>query len=481
MIKRKLSPILISLILVLVTVTSCAQPTPVVIYVTPTPVSTTPAPTTTATATATATASDTPTATTTNTHTPTVTASPTQTALPATFDGGAIVDGSYVPPVTATPEASATSPATATPDAPPTGTVMPVLNTNDLGIQAISFLTIDDWNEVANQVDNDLQMDWIKLQISWEFFQPNGPGDITEDFRRLEIFVEQLRGARQVKVLLSFAKAPDWARSNPVEDGPPDDPQALANFITLVLSEFNDSVDAVEVWNEPNLSREWGGRPISGADYMPYFEAGYNAVKAYSPNIIVISAGLAPTANTDGSRNDREYLQEMYNAGLARYTDIGVGVHPYGWGNPPDVRCCDPYPDKGWDEVPQFFFLDTLEDYRAIMTRNGHTAPQLWVTEFGWASWDGLPGEPPDPWMTYNSKWDQANYTLRAIELGRSLDYVGPMFLWNLNFAQPILINNRDERVAYSIVLPEGVPRERPLYWMLYDAVRPDEQLERYD
>jgi hypothetical protein len=171
----------------------------------------------------------------------------------------------------------------------------------------------------------------------------------------------------------------------------------------------------------------------------------------------------------------------MYNAGLANYTNAGVGVHPYGWGNPPDTRCCQPGQERGWDDAPQFFFLETLEDYREIMVTYGDTDTQLWATEFGWATWDGLPGNAPDTWMTYNDKWHQANYNLRAIQIMQELDYVGPMFLWNLNFAQPPLIEQRDERVAYSIVLPEGAPRERPFYWMFHDAVRPETELERYD
>jgi len=281
--------------------------------------------------------------------------------------------------------------------------------------------------------------------------------------------------------MISVAKAPDWARSNTNEDGPPDDPQALADFVTLLLNETNNSIGAVEVWNEPNLGREWTGQPLTGASYMQYFRPTYDAVKAYNSDIMVITAGLAPTGETPTSRDDRTYLREMYNAGLANYTGIAVGAHPYGWGNPPDARCCDMSDERGWDDAPQFFFLDTIEDYRGIMTAYGDTDTQMWLTEFGWATWEGLPGDPPDPWMSYNSKWDQANYTLRAIQIAKSLDYVGPMFLWNLNFAQPLLIDQRDERVAYSVVLPEGQPKERPLYWMLYDASRPDEELDRFD
>ncbi len=428
---------------------------------------------------------------------PSVTPGPTVTFM------GPIVGEGYNPPATEPPPPTEAPPATNTqeavsqqqptqvptnteppaPTAAPTtaGTPLPAFNMSDVGIQVFDRVEREEWYVIMNQVENDLSMGWIKVQIAWDFYQQNGPGEVSQELDRLEIYLEQIHEIRDVRVLISIAKAPDWARTDSVQDGPPDDPQELANFITLVLQEFGSHVDAVEVWNEPNLIREWHGKPMNGATYMQYFDAGYNAVRAFNPEIVVISAGLAPTADSDGTRNDRTFLREMYNAGLANYSNVGIGIHPYGWANPPDARCCGGPEEPGWDEFPQFYFLDTIEDYREIQTAYGDTDAQLWVTEFGWASWEGLPGQPPDVWMGYNSKWDQANYTLRAIQIMQSLDYVGPMFLWNLNFALPPLIDQQDERVAYSIVLPEGAPRERPLYWMLFDAVRPDEELTRYD
>lgn len=456
--------------------TGCTQSIPV--FVTPEPTSTIDI---SSSSTATQSATSSPT-TTTNTDAP----APTVTFM------GSIIGSDYQPPATTTPIASTpesvetvaippTETLTPSPTSEMAGTPMPLIDTTNLGIQTISFVTQEDWNVVMKQVDDDLRLGWIKVQVSWQFFQPNGPDEISEDFRRFEIFIEQIRQQRQVRVLLSVAKAPTWSRSDHSGDGPPDDPQALARFITLMLSEFGDSVDAIEVWNEPNLLREWHGQSLDGGTYMRYFAPSYQAIRAYSPDIIIITAGLAPTSNTDGARNDREYLQEMYNAGLAQYRDVMVGAHPYGWGNPPDARCCAPDDTRGWDEFPQFFFLNTVEDYRNIMVANGHGDTRLWLTELGWATWDGLPGEPPDPWMSYNDKWAQANYNMRAIQIAQSLDYVDVTILWNLNFAQPYLIENRDERAAYSIVLPEGAPRERPFFWMLYDAVRDDVALDRYD
>ena len=285
--------------------------------------------------------------------------------------------------------------------------------------------------------------------------------------------------------MISIAKAPDWSRSNPVDDGPPDDPQTLANFLTFLFSggpqQYNlmEQVDAIEVWNEPNLLREWGGQPMDGAAYMRYFDAAYQAIRAANPTIPIVTAGLAPTGDSDVSREDRAYLREMYAAGLGNYTDVHIGVHPFSWGNAPDAMCCNAVEGQGWDDDPHFFFMDTINEYRDIMNQNGHQNAQMWFTEFGWGTWERFSSPVPQEWMTYTDEWEQGNYIIRAFEIGQQRGDIGLMMLWNLNFANETLVNNSDELAAYSI-LP--YVRIRPAFWMLYDAVRPLEQrLNRYD
>ncbi len=393
-------------------------------------------------------------------------------------------------PTPAVPVASSTPEPSPTPIIPPT-TPLPYLKPDDMGVQLHTLLSQDDFGQVARLTEQ-LGLGWVKVQIDWKLLQPNGAGDTGVDFRRQELYLEDLK-RRGHKVLVSVARAPDWARSNREAAGPPDDPQLLAAFMDLMLEEFGKAIDAVEVWNEPNLLREWTGRPISGAEYMRYFRAARDAVNNYSQRmqfdvdeprstpVIVLTAGLAPTGNSPWSVDDRAYLRQMYNAGLARLDNVQIGAHPFGWGNPPELRCCNAVANQGWDDAPQFFFLETLDTYRDIMLAFGDAEARIWVTEFGWPTWDSLPGEPPEPFVGYNNKWAQADYTLRAFQIGEQLDYVGPMILWNMNFAWlPPLVSNRDERAAYSLLVPLQ-PQERPLYWMIYDAVRPELQLDSYD
>jgi len=408
----------------------------------------------------------------TETNTPAPSNTPDPSMPTATFRGP-VTDPNYVlptlPPVTTTLVPIPTI--TPTPGGPtetpgPSPTPVPRLDYSRMGLQIYSQSEQVDF-EVAISLAQETGVGWIKVQVNWAFLQPNGP----QDTERLQLFERQMESAARpgFNILLSVAKAPAWARSNQTEDGPPDNPQLLADFLTLILNtKVGEVTDAIEVWNEPNLIREWrGSLPFSGGGYMQLFDAAHDAIRAYSPTLTIVTAGLAPVGpNVPGAVDDRAFFQQMYNAGLAQYADIVIGVHPYGWGNAPDARCCTPGGDRGWDEDPRFFFLDTIEAYHNIMVASGDIDAKMWLTEFGWATWEGIPAAAPETWMTYNSAQNQASYAIRAFEIGQSLPYVGLMFLWNLNFtegADPL----RDEVTGYAIINTAVTPRERPLFRIL--------------
>lgn len=406
---------------------------------------------------------------------------------------GPIIDSSYVLPTlepqlqdipTETPQpiptgtilAPVTPTVTYTPSITPTPTISPTpipqLDANRMGIQVDSNMEYNQFEQLVGHI-NTIGVRWVKIQVDWGRLQPNGPNDFNQQIQLLEQQIELLDRS-PINVMLSIAKAPQWARlTDQSEDGTPDNPQHLADFITFLLgTKIGPIVDAIEVWNEPNLIREWrGALPFGGAGYMQLFAPAYTAIRAYSPTMMIITAGLAPTSNLEGAIDDREFLSQMYSNGLGDYQDIAIGIHPYGWGNAPDAVCCDQIPDRGWDEDPHFYFLSNIQDMRQIMENNGHSNLQMWVTEFGWATWEGIPNDPPELWMTYNTAQDQANYVVRAFEIGQSLPYLGPMMLWNLNFAtEAMVLEQRDERTAYSALNPVVFPSERPLYWAIARA-----------
>lgn len=347
------------------------------------------------------------------------------------------------------------------------------LDSSQMGIQVHYFFDVADWDRTLRQIAP-LRLGWIKLQASWKWLQPDRAGQFDANFRLFQFHVQEA-DKRGFKVMLSIAKAPPWARNtNRNEDGPPDNLDDLKWFVHKLLEVLGPHIDAIEIWNEPNLRREWSGnRPMGGSSYMELFRIGYDAVRAYSPHITVVTAGLAPTGNLNGvSVDDRAFLRQMYQAGLAGYSDVKIGVHPYGWGNPPDFLCCDKVPGQGWDDRPQFFFQQTIRDYAAIIAAGGDNA-QMWITEFGWATWENYPSQAPETWMTYNSALDQRDYAMRAFQIGQARADIGLMFLWNLSYAEEFTVRRQSELAGYSILYPafDGSDnrKQRPLYRALAD------------
>jgi polysaccharide biosynthesis protein PslG len=440
-------------------------------------------PTTTDTATDTPTQSPTATLTSEPTATiaPPLSATPEEATSAVTMVIGPIIGADYVRPTLPpqpTPTGQPTEEILESPTAgpPPTEgpspTPVPGLNPNDMGLQLDVNLSYEDFQTAVGLAEG-TGVKWIKLQVNWDFLQPDGPNQMD----RLQLFERQVELASRpegMRVLLSVAKAPRWARSNLSESGPPDNPQQLADFLILILrdTKIGQSIDAIEIWNEPNLQREWQGAfPLSGAGYMQIFRPAYQAVRAYSSSMTVVTAGLAPTSNLPGAVDDRDYLQQMYDAGLRDFIsdpNLVIGIHPYGWANDPAARCCgDPNSEPGWDDNPHFFFLENIESTRRIMERNGHSAGKMWPTEFGWSTWEGIPTTPPEAWHTYLNSVQQADYIMRAFQFGQRTDYIGPMFLWNLNFSNATTVRDGNEIVGFSLIHPTFPVQERPAYWAI--------------
>lgn len=345
---------------------------------------------------------------------------------------------------------------------PPVGTLTPIPNTAGnvnfaYGVQV--HLPNQDTAEIVRLTDG-LGVSWVKQQIEWALYEPTA-GAI--NFEPIDEMVDALDAAG-MNILLTVTSAPDWAREATQEKGPPRDYQTFANFVAALAARYEGRVDAYEIWNEPNLRREWNTpRGLSANNYVELLGLAYRAIKTVDSDAVVVSAGLAPTGFNDGVNaiDDRVYLRQMYAAGVAQVADA-IGAHPNGWANPPDSECCGnnrPAVD-GWDDHPSFFFKQTIEDYREIMIQNNDRNTFIWATEFGWGSSDGLGiAEPIEGYgfVAFTSMDEQAQYILRAFQYGRESNFIGPMILWNLNFCSVVGVT--DEQCYWSLLDPANNPR----------------------
>ena len=325
-----------------------------------------------------------------------------------------------------------------------------------------------DWSgdyQRALRLTKEAGFDWVKFQARWEQLEPT-QGNIL--WSNVDYIVNAANDAG-VKLLFSVVTAPNWARigQNLAVHGPPNNPSTYASFVSALAKRYKGKITAYEIWNEQNLDREWGGPSRqNAANYVTLLKAAYQAVKAADPQAKVITGALTPAGNVNIpslggllARDDVEYLQEMYGAGMKGYFDA-VAVHPSGFNNAPDLDPLDPavLVRPGSFKQHRSFYFRNYERYGEVMVQQGDGDKALWFTEFGWAS--GCNAGNEWAYANENTEQDQASYLVKAYEIARKSGYVGPMFIWNLNFP-----GSDEAKCAFALLKPDGSPR--PAYTSL--------------
>jgi hypothetical protein len=272
--------------------------------------------------------------------------------------------------------------------------------------------------------------------------------------------------------MLSVVTAPDWSRpAFGNTHGPPEDLNQFTAFLSKLIDHYPDQISAIEVWNEQNLDREWQAADgLVAAKYIEMLQMAYETIKAKDPNIIVISGALAPTGGwveSDGrvtALDDFVYLQQLLEGGMLNYADC-VGVHHNGYNIGPDVTAEDAPAQaeaatasfRGpFDNVHHSWsFKSTLQTYYQMIDGQ----KKLCVTEFGWASTEGIGGTPPGfGFADDNTLQEQADWVVQAFQLQREWDVTWLAFLWNLDYG-PKGLGPEDNNVPYSILNLDGSPR----------------------
>ncbi|MFQ5407899.1 MAG: hypothetical protein ACE5FI_05680, partial [Anaerolineales bacterium] len=143
--------------------------------------------------------------------------------------------------------------------------------------------------------------------------------------------------------------------------------------------------DAIEIWNEPNIARDWPAGHIDPGLYLNLLRPSYNAIKATNPNTLVISAGLAPTLLAENLRTENfwtevDYTTELVARGGLNFLDC-FGIHYNIVNSPPTAT------DPTLTGDAAFFYYPRILEHYAQVSRG--TRP-VCFTEYGILTDEGL-------------------------------------------------------------------------------------------
>lgn len=350
--------------------------------------------------------------------------------------------------------------------------ILPPWPATDFGYGAQSHATVGDPAYATDVMKNQLGLDWVKVQMEWPLVQPDPD---TYQWFFYDGIVEQAYN-QGLYLMFSVVGAPAWTRAAGGENGPPDDYGQYAQFLTALLNQYPDKIQAIEVWNEQNLDREWAAPDgLSPENYVEFLRQAHDAIKAVDSDVIVISGALSPTGPGDWVRwaDDFEYLDRALAAGMLNYSDC-VGFHHNGYNVPPDVRVEDtnslpeaqtavfkgPFTNQYTGDVLNHLwtFKSTFDGY--VERINAYDADKkLCVTEFGWASSEGYDQYPEGfEFAQDNTLEEQAQYIVQAFQQMHDSGEVWLAFLFNFDFGNKGG-GPTDDPVPYSIIDTNGVPR----------------------
>jgi hypothetical protein len=341
---------------------------------------------------------------------------------------------------------------------------LPHLNSPEYGAQVFLWWhIIYPGGERDARLVRDLGFSWIKQQFAWRDIS-NVRGDYYWGHTdRIVATAEQLG----LQLLVRLDRQPKWAQADPslrLDNAPPASLPDFADYCAAVAAHYQGRIAAYEVWNEPNLAREWGNQPPDPAAYVELLKTCYLAIKAADPQAIVISAGLAPTGNDDETAmRDDKFFQGMYEAGAAPYFDM-LGVHAAGFMNPPERSPDDTEADAALQV--RWITFRHVEDIRALMVASGDGDKQIAITEMGWTT---DPDNPVYAWYAVTEE-QKADYLVRAYQYAKAnwSPWIGLMN--TIYIADPDWTEAREE-YWWAITRPSR-PDQPPILLPAYEALK---------
>lgn len=219
----------------------------------------------------------------------------------------------------------------------------------------------------------------FRQTFRWDEIEPS-PGEYHWDMHDGLVAAAAENGIRVLPIVFATPKSEaadpkPGAKVTPTTTMPPRDPQAFADFATVLAKRYGPGgtfwkahpdlealpIRSWQVWNEPNLKAYWGGRPNQN-EYLELLTATGRALHAVDPQAEIVTGGV-PESKLGIPLDD--YVTLLARAG-AKGTFDTLAIHPYA--RTPDGA------------------IAAVVHAREILDRAGFTDVGVWVTEIGWAT-----------------------------------------------------------------------------------------------
>ena len=257
---------------------------------------------------------------------------------------------------------------------------------------------------------------WVRQGLDWSSIE-SSPG--VYNFSTLDQAVAQ-ENANGIQISVVIQDAPGFRKTqvcNGVNLFP--GPSEMSTFAAVLSARYNGNnghgyVPSFEIGNE-EWDNYWGGSwsatlPCRTADwYGPVLKAGYQAIKANSPNALVGMTGLW----WESTNHIQGYMTWLYQNGFGAYMDF-ANFHYYTGGDPSITNGDVPSYPLEWQVI-----------HNVMATFNDGSKP-IWCTEVGWAvNSNGQPG----PIVTLAQ---QSQYLQYVLDSSRASAVVQRVFIYTL-------------------------------------------------
>lgn len=269
-----------------------------------------------------------------------------------------------------------------------------------------------------------LGLTWTRIDLHWETLEAWGyEGEMEENIGPFEQLIAIL-DEQHIKTVVYFVGSAFWQSTTPCrwphpslcpnyEKYPPKDYNIFAERMAWLANRFR-TVDAWQVWNEPNIIGYWAPYP-NVTQYTDMLNKATAAIHAVAPNKLVISAGISQFGDISSPANNM--IPQLINNGI----NTIIPYHPYTQLPEGEVATDDqhftPYQDG------QEFITRTQATNQLIEQAN---LPAIWTTEWGWSTY-----QTDKEVQNFITDQQQADYILRRLLLTAALG-VDKTFLFDL-------------------------------------------------